>query len=686
MKSILLIIPYFGKWPLWFDAYLSSVAANPSISWLCPTDCKIPKNHPENITFRSMSLSEINNFVNNIVEANVPLNPRKFCDLKPAYAEIFATQVRGYDFWGFCDMDIVWGDIRKFITDDILNEYDIISSRKENISGHFNLFRNTQQINSLYKKLPNYKILFEAPEFKWTDEVILSNFIKTDPAFSIYQFKVYWPSILCNQEKGRDSHQEYYLDRWLWKDGKMLELKNGNPVNEVMYLHFINWKRTMRYCEVSYVDHPEQFYISYNGMHYKKHSNISIAFNWFTNLFDGYYIRLKQRKARANGRLIMNQLKKVPNKFKYYLNKLKSELNFLGRNIKYIVSNKKKVIYVGCTDMGNLGDEAILVALRRMLQNYFHIYSISYAYPSDGEYFRKRFFKTPEYIILGGGTLIRKKRGESYLRLMLKLHKLWPKSRIATLGTGVVDPLFAESIGFALDKEAWKKLLNESDFISVRGTLSRSELSDWNLNKEVLIFHDPAIWFTRTEIKPKQKKKRIGLNFANIGDRIHGKNKKSIESFAREYIQKLQEHNWEIYLYPTTKSDMDYMLNEIGLGTFSGLHKYYNYSDIKSSLDFLESMDIFIGQRLHSIIFSATVATPFIALEYEPKTRDFLENMECHTNSYRVDELDINKIYSRTEEIYETIEKEQLNVFTNMNRMKKEQNDCLQSFLSNFNK
>lgn len=288
MKSILLIIPYFGKWPLWFEAYLLSVATNPTIQWLCPTDCEIPKKHPANITFLPTSLPQLNRHVNNVVEAEVPLNPRKFCDLKPAYAEIFSVQVKGYDFWGICDMDIVWGDIRKFITEDILNGYDIISSRRENISGHFNLFRNTDQINSLYKNLPNYKALFEVPEFKWTDEVVLSNYIKTDPVFIALGLKVYWPKILCNQENGRDSHQEYYLDKWLWKDGKMLELKNGKPINEVMYLHFINWKRTMKYSEVEYNDKPDQFYISYLGMHYKPHSGVTIALNGFNNLFDGY--------------------------------------------------------------------------------------------------------------------------------------------------------------------------------------------------------------------------------------------------------------------------------------------------------------------------------------------------------------------------------------------------------------
>ncbi len=313
MKSILLIIPYFGKWPLWFEAYLKSVEKNPSINWLCPTNCVVPEKYPENIKFLSFTLSELNRKVNTIVEAQVPLNPRKFCDLKPAYGEIFAKEVEGYDFWGICDMDIIWGDIRKFMTVETLNSFDIISSRKEAISGHFNLFRNTAQINSLYKKLPNYKQLFELPEFKWTDEVVLTEYIKNNENFQNSNIKVKWDSILCNQERGRDSHQEYYLDRWLWDNGRMLNTKTNE---EVMYLHFINWKRTMEFAEVTYTDTKRQYYISYKGIHYQQHSPIQQLFNNLKNLFQGYYVKEGQRLRKRK----INSLKKrVRRKIKSYL-------------------------------------------------------------------------------------------------------------------------------------------------------------------------------------------------------------------------------------------------------------------------------------------------------------------------------------------------------------------------------
>jgi len=306
MKSILLIIPYFGKWPVWFDAYLVSIAKNPTINWLCPTDCEMPNEYPSNIKFLPIPLKELNSKVNTNVKAKVPLTPRKFCDLKPAYGDIFEKELEGFDFWGFCDMDIIWGDIRKFITNDILSQYDIISSRKNAISGHFNIFKNTPKFNKLYKNIEGYRLMFEKQKLVVFDEQVLTNYLKQEKD----SFKIYWPKILLNQERSIDSHQEYYLDKWQWNNGKMI---NTETQEEVMYLHFINWKRTMKTCEVKYIDNPTQFYISYNGVHYQPHSRLAHFFNSFKNLYNGYWVKEKRRYRKLKFKSLVKRVKRKLN-------------------------------------------------------------------------------------------------------------------------------------------------------------------------------------------------------------------------------------------------------------------------------------------------------------------------------------------------------------------------------------
>ncbi len=310
MKSILLIVPYFGSWPFWLDAYLLSVDKNPTIEWLFITDCVIPEEKPENVTFLKTTMDAFSQKVNSFFNTQILLSPRKICDLRPAFGELFESHIIGYDFWGFCDMDIIWGNIRTFITEGVLTDYDIISSRRENTSGHFTIFRNIEKVNNIYKSIPEFRTNLAMPELQRMDEEALTEYLKNKiKNDSRNNIRINWNSILCNQENGRDSHQEYYLDRWLWQNGKMINTKTGE---EVMYLHFINWKRTMRYCEVKYEDNPHQFFISYNGMHYNAHPQLVKSWNLLKNVFDGYKIRESRRIQKKN---IKRIFKRINSKF-----------------------------------------------------------------------------------------------------------------------------------------------------------------------------------------------------------------------------------------------------------------------------------------------------------------------------------------------------------------------------------
>ena len=312
-KSIVLIVPYIGKWPPWFDAHLVSISHNPTVNWLFITDCIIPAHYPDNVRFVPTTLESLNNRVNGILDIAIPLSPRKLCDVRPAYGEIFQDFIIEYDFWGFCDLDIFWGNIRKYITNNILSEYDIVSSRMEAISGHFTLFANIPEINSLHKTIPGYKALLNEKKYMWGEEHKLTNYLKLIQSSTSFP-KIYWKKYLLNNNNGK-AHQEYHLDKWIWKDGKILELKNGEVINEVMYLHFINWKRTMMFCDVKYSDTPEQFYISYKGIHYKPHSNFAKRWNNFENLIDGYRVREYRRIRKKKLKSLIKRVKRKINKF-----------------------------------------------------------------------------------------------------------------------------------------------------------------------------------------------------------------------------------------------------------------------------------------------------------------------------------------------------------------------------------
>lgn len=147
MKKIVFIIPWFGPFRKDFSFWLKSVEHNPSVDFLMPTDQTIVA-PPKNLRVIKTNLAFVENLAKkNVWEGCIISKPYKMCDYKVAYGEMFQEYIKDYDFWGHCDADLIFGDIRKFVTDDILNKYDRLG-----VDGFFSLFRNTIEINAIYRK------------------------------------------------------------------------------------------------------------------------------------------------------------------------------------------------------------------------------------------------------------------------------------------------------------------------------------------------------------------------------------------------------------------------------------------------------------------------------------------------------------------------------------------------------
>jgi len=159
---VLIIIPYFGSCPEWIDYFLQSCRYNPSVTWLIYSNIDKPDNCPSNVFFIKKTLSDFNELASKRLNLSIKIfNPYKICDLRPAFGVIFKEYINEFDFWGYSDIDLIYGDIRSFITDNMLNNYDLISVRKEYIAGHFTLYKNYDIINLLYKKCYHYSEIFE---------------------------------------------------------------------------------------------------------------------------------------------------------------------------------------------------------------------------------------------------------------------------------------------------------------------------------------------------------------------------------------------------------------------------------------------------------------------------------------------------------------------------------------------
>jgi hypothetical protein len=264
MRKICFVVVYFGKWPVWFPAFLQSCKRNPSINWIFFTDCAPPAYHPSNIVFHEKTLSQIRRLIRRKIGSEAGLEDRyKIPDYKPAYGLLFEDYLNDFDFWGHCDIDIIWGDIRKYVTEDILDTCDVFSTRKRMISGHFSLFKNVRDINGLFLQSPEFASVARQTECLGFDEDGMTRLIaRLARAGSI---RVHWPKFLQNYAVGRTdtpSRLPQYVNKYLWKQGKLFDC-TGKAAAEILYLHFMTWKKTLTSCEFSYGADPEQFYISY---------------------------------------------------------------------------------------------------------------------------------------------------------------------------------------------------------------------------------------------------------------------------------------------------------------------------------------------------------------------------------------------------------------------------------------
>jgi hypothetical protein len=172
LKSIAVLTCWYGNYPWYFPYYVHSCSFNPTIDFYIITDnfCEIP-NKPDNLIIINKTLEEIKKTASEKLDLSVSIDyPYKLCDFKPAYGFLFPEITKGYEFWGQSDLDIIYGNVRDFITDDMLNEYDFISLRHDYTTGCFALYKNNEVMNTLFMKSKDYKIVFSNSKHYCFDE------------------------------------------------------------------------------------------------------------------------------------------------------------------------------------------------------------------------------------------------------------------------------------------------------------------------------------------------------------------------------------------------------------------------------------------------------------------------------------------------------------------------------------
>lgn len=272
MKSIVFIIPYYGKFPNYFQLWLNSCATNPSVDWLIITDIDDKFDYPCNVKVWKVSFDKLHDYIQSKYDFPIGLRmPYKFCDFRPAYGDIFQEFINQYDYWGHCDLDLIWGNIRKFLNDDILSEdYDKVFNW-----GHCTLYRNTNVINNAYRKnidgLKSYREILQSPcNYAYDESYIVRQF--SHLGFKIYDNVFHYDTRVKNHSFQPSLYSRKFsrCANWVGKSGIFRKtskglffcyVDEGVKEEELLYAHFQKRKMDMQL----HFPYPENYCIIPNN-------------------------------------------------------------------------------------------------------------------------------------------------------------------------------------------------------------------------------------------------------------------------------------------------------------------------------------------------------------------------------------------------------------------------------------
>jgi hypothetical protein len=181
--KIAFVLTYFGKCP-WIEKYISNCnGIGGRWHWKIFTDINVKSQG--NVEVIPMTLEQFAERVN----AKFYRHPNYFFrhngtpsfnvfGFFPAYGYMFDDYLKGFDFWGHTNLDVVYGRLDEFITDEFLSNCDIFGNDKDAINGIFSLYRNIYPVNNLFRQVFGWEKIYSDAGWYGFDEREFSSIVR----------------------------------------------------------------------------------------------------------------------------------------------------------------------------------------------------------------------------------------------------------------------------------------------------------------------------------------------------------------------------------------------------------------------------------------------------------------------------------------------------------------------------
>lgn len=253
--SIHFLVPWTGPLPAYAPLFLQSCAANAGIHVTLILDRPPQLSFPANVHWVLRSGGQIAARINDRLGlAITAIGGHKLCDFKPHYGLIFEDLIAGSPWWGFCDIDLMFGDLAPWIEAELHPDLDVITVHDRIIAGHFTVIRNDpallRRIGAMARR-PELQAAFHNPTCQMLDEYPFLHFIQAEGM----RLKMAPPLAQCLQRRYAPYGITFCFDGStaelpqrqfgfaVWADGHVTYTADAQPPVEVLYLHFMGTKR-----------------------------------------------------------------------------------------------------------------------------------------------------------------------------------------------------------------------------------------------------------------------------------------------------------------------------------------------------------------------------------------------------------------------------------------------------------
>jgi GT2 family glycosyltransferase len=280
------------------------------------------------------------------------------------------------------------------------------------------------------------------------------------------------------------------------------------------------------------------------------------------------------------------------------------------------------VTYVGWLGRDNFGDEAMLKAVRDLLPEAV----VSHKAPNR------------RILMLGGGTLINRM---TYLDTLRQFDS--PRVERVVFGSGVADPSFW---GQTEPTDRWIDFLDTCAYVGVRGPRSEELLREWGFEGELEMLGDPALSIRPpTEVETEDGLLVVSPAWTN--GELWGGDDAKVFSAVAAVVDEVRRRGRPVAYLSCFPGDDRHIMEIMKQSGSTDAAYVAGYADHDAAVELLARAEVVLAERLHAAVVAAACGSPFVAIEYRPKIRDFARSVGQDDLVVRSDAVHVEDLIER---------------------------------------